>query len=74
MDRDKIHDIPGFPAVGGSRCFIGGEVNGIQHIAEEIVPACGEEAKTAVGYPFQQHFVAGTLDLSITFIIRDLFP
>ena len=65
MDRHKIDDVAGFAPVGGGGCFIRGEVHGVEHITEKLIPLGGEESKGAVGDPFKLHGLAKTFGLRL---------
>jgi len=74
VDRDKIHDIARFAAVGGGSGFVGGEVDGMQHIAKQLVTLRGEEAKIAVSDPFELHGFAKSLNACLAFACLNFPP
>ena len=37
MDTQQIDDIPGLPPPCGRQCLVGGDVGGMQHIAEQLI-------------------------------------
>jgi hypothetical protein len=63
MDGHKVHDVAGFPAVGGGGRFVCRKVHGVQDITEKLIPQRGKKAKGAVVDPFEPHSVARILDL-----------
>ncbi len=53
MNGDKIHDIPWLPASRGRHDFVGGEIHGMEHVAEKFILDNGKETKVAIHQPFQ---------------------
>ncbi len=66
MDGQQIDDVAGFAPVRSGCRFVCGEIHGVKHVAEKIVPLSGEESKGAVGYPFKLNGLAETFHLRLT--------
>jgi hypothetical protein len=60
MDGDKVDKVAWFPAVSSRRGLVRSEIDGVQHITEEIVPLRGKKAEGAILKPFQSHLFAKT--------------
>ena len=74
MNGHEINNVARLTPVGGGGSLIRGQVRGMQHVTEKVIPLRREKAERGIVNPFQSHPVAKVLKLRFTFAGDDLLP
>ena len=62
VNRHEVSQVPHFSASGGGHDLVHAKIDGVQDIAEGVIPDGGEKAKIAIGKPFKPGIGASLAD------------
>ena len=74
VNCQQIDDVARNAAVRRRRRFVGGEIDGMQHLSEKRVGLCREEPESRVGDPFQRHRVLAARDQGVALSLAHTPP
>ncbi len=55
MDGDQIDDVARDAPVGRCRRFVGGKIDRVEHVAEQIIGLGRKKTKSGIRHPFELH-------------------
>ncbi len=74
MDRYEVDNVAGNAPVSRRRCFVRGQVDGVQYITEKLIRLSRKKTKVTVGDPLELHGLTETLNSSVTLARLEFSP